>query len=476
MKHYDVAIIGAGSAGLAARREVAKKTDNYVVIDGGKLGTTCARVGCMPSKVLIEVANTFYKRHSFDKMGIKKSDSLTIDQKEVMKHVRSLRDRFVRSVIGGLEEWKSDKLIQKYARFIDENTLSLGDEIIKADNIIIAAGSSPIIPKAWEEYQDYFISTDDFFEMEEVPKKIAVIGLGVIGIELGQALSRLGVEIVGATIGKSIGGTTDPKIQEAITKQMQKEFPISFDGADIIGVENGLLKIKTGDDIHLVEKAFLTMGRKPNIDKLGLENLNIEKDEKGFPLIHFGTYQLLGKDIYLVGDINAQRPLLHEASDEGRIAGYNSVRKNKQCFKRREFMAITFSDPNIAVIGQSFKELTDKKVDFITGKISYEGFGRAIIKLQEVGLLHLYADRINGKILGAEMFAPAGEHLANSLVWLISLGLTVNQALTLPFYHPVLEESLRAALRDAAGKTENGPGELEVLRCQEPTVGGKIYP
>ena len=171
MKHYDVAIIGAGSAGLAARREVAKKTDNYVVIDGGKLGTTCARVGCMPSKVLIEVANTFYKRHSFDKMGIKKSDSLTIDQKEVMKHVRSLRDRFVRSVIGGLEEWKSDKLIQKYARFIDENTLSLGDEIIKADNIIIAAGSSPIIPKAWEEYQDYFISTDDFFEMEEVPKK-----------------------------------------------------------------------------------------------------------------------------------------------------------------------------------------------------------------------------------------------------------------------------------------------------------------
>ena len=119
MKNYDVAIIGAGTSGLSARREVARLTDSYVVIDEGELGTTCARVGCMPSKVLIQVAEDFHRRGHYDAIGITGGDSLAVDTTRVMSHVRSLRDRFVRGVRNDMESWIGDHLIRKRARFAD---------------------------------------------------------------------------------------------------------------------------------------------------------------------------------------------------------------------------------------------------------------------------------------------------------------------------------------------------------------------
>lgn len=225
MRKVDVAIIGAGTAGLAARKQVAKVTENYVVIDDGPLGTTCARVGCMPSKVLIQAANDFDRRHKFEQLGISGSESLTIDTKKVMKHIRSLRDRFVRGVLSSVDDYE-DKLIRKRAAFIDKNTLDLGDEKIYAKKIIIATGSSPIVPGPWREFSSHLIDTNNFFEQEDLPKNVAVIGLGVIGIELGQALNRLGVNVTGIGLGKDIGGLSDPEIQDYVVDKFSKEFPL----------------------------------------------------------------------------------------------------------------------------------------------------------------------------------------------------------------------------------------------------------
>ncbi len=163
MKKIDVAIIGAGTAGLSARKEVAKKTQNYLVIDPGPLGTTCARVGCMPSKVLIQVANDFDRRHKFAEMGISGAENITVDTQAVMRHVRKLRDRFVRAVVKDTDTWTSTHYKQAKARFVAPHVLDLGDEKIEAQKIIIATGSQPIIPKAWEKYSSYFIDTNSFF-------------------------------------------------------------------------------------------------------------------------------------------------------------------------------------------------------------------------------------------------------------------------------------------------------------------------
>lgn len=469
MKHYDVAIIGAGTAGLSARKEVAKKTDNYVVIDSGPLGTTCARVGCMPSKVLIQAANDFHRRHSLQEMGIYGAEKLEINTKEAFQHVRKLRDRFVRAVKSPMDGWE-DKLIRKHATFVDENTLDLEGEQIKADKIIIATGSRPIIPGPWNDLRDHLITTDEIFELEEVPKSLAVIGTGVIGIELGQALHRLGIEVTSIGLGKSIGGLTDPRVQDYVVSKFQEEMKLSIDGAESLTLENGKLKIISGNEEFFVDKAVVAVGRKPNLDKLNLEALNLKYNERKIPLVNSSNYTLKGYEhIFLVGDVNGDRPILHEAADEGNIAGYNSVNE-MTCFQRRTALGITFSDPNIATVGLRYQEIKDKGIDFVTGEVSFEGQGRSIVKLKEKGLLHLYADKRSGLILGAELQAPDGEHLAHLLAWAISLKLNVEEALSLPFYHPVVEEGLRTALRDARKKLENIPKSLEIMRCDDTPI------
>lgn len=469
MKHYSVVIIGAGTAGLTARREVAKKTDDYIVVDDGPLGTTCARVGCMPSKVLIQVANDFYRQNKFSQQGIR--GTLEIDRTQVMEHVRSLRDRFVRGVRSGMEDW-SDKLVRKRATFVDANTLDLEGEKVTADKIIIATGSTPVIPGPWRDFSDFILDTNDFFEMKELPKSVAVFGLGVIGIELGQALHRLGSDVIGITKGKGIGGLTDPVLQEYVAEKFSQEMNINFGGGEILGVsDDGLVEVKAGGKSYFVEKILVSVGRSPNLKNLNFENTGVSVNDRGVPKLEFNTMKLSeAPHLFLPGDVNADRPILHEAADEGKIAGYNAVNE-EQCFKRRTGLGITFSDPNIATVGKRHADLVRENTPFVTGAVSFEGQGRSIVKLKEQGLLHVYVHENTNELLGAEIHAPSGEHIAHLLSWAMAMKLTVFESLRMPFYHPVIEEGLRTALRDAAKKLESfSQHSEELFRCDDPPV------
>ncbi len=468
-KHYDVIIIGAGTSGLTARREIEKVTKNYLIVDDGPMGTTCARVGCMPSKVLIQVANDFNQTQKFSKIGISGQEHLKVDSKEVMKHVRSLRDRFVRGVKSAQPEWE-DKLVRKRAKLISNTEVQIGEEVVKANKIIISTGSSPIIPEDWKKYQSHIITTDSFFELEDLPKSVVVVGLGVIGLEIGQALSRLGVKVIGVTKGPAIGGISDPEIQKYVSQKISDEFKIHYDGLELLEItKDNKLKFKADDQVYEVDKALISIGRSPNIKNIGLENLKIALSPAGIPQVNRNTLKLVeATNIFLPGDANADRPILHEAADEGLIAGFNAV-NDEVCFKRRTFLGIAFMDPNIAAVGQKYDELKAKNIDFVTGVVSFEGQGRSIVKLKEQGLLHVYVDKKTFKILGSELQAPDGEHLAHLLAWAISLNLTVQEALRLPFYHPVVEEGLRTALRDALKKASPEIA-LELFRCSDPPI------
>lgn len=469
MKHYDVVIIGAGTSGLTARREVEKVTKNYIIVDDGPMGTTCARVGCMPSKVLIQVANDYQQTKKFSQVGISGAENLAVDQAKVMEHVRSLRDRFVRGVKEPMVEW-SDHLVQKRAQFIGPNELLIGDEKVKADKIIIATGSSPSIPEVWNKFKECFITTDSLFELKELPKSIAVIGLGVIGMEVGQALNKLGVQVIGINQGRGLAGISDPDLQVYVSEKLKQEFPVFYDGVEMLEItKDNKLLLKTENQVFEVDKALIATGRTPNIHKIGLEKLGLPLDPRGLPEVDRNTLKLIAAPhIFLPGDANADRPILHEAADEGFIAGFNAV-NDEQCFKRRVFLGIAFSDPNIAAIGQKYSELKSKNIDFVTGKVSFEGQGRSIVKLKEQGLLHVYVDTQTHKVLGAELQAPDGEHLAHLLAWAISLSLTVEETLRLPFYHPVVEEGLRTALRDAHRQLVP-EGRFELFRCFDPPI------
>lgn len=466
MKQVDVAIIGAGSGGLSARREIEKMTQNYVIIDGGQLGTTCARVGCMPSKVLIQVAEDYHRRHKLSEEGIHGGEHLTLDTRKVMAHVRKLRDRFVRGVLSGMDTWGAEKLIRGYAKFVDDNTLEVNGEQYNAKKIIIASGTKPAIPDVFNDFKDFIITTDEFFELETLPDRVAIIGLGVIGIELGQALSRLGVETIGIARRENIAGITDPRLNEYVLRKFSEQMNLSFTGIQSVSREGERLRIQTKDKEFVTDKVLVTSGRVHSLDKLEIEKTSAILNSKGLVDFCPRTFIVKGTDhLFIVGDVTGEKQILHEASDEGRIAGYNAVHTPLE-FKTRTPLTITFCDPNIAFAGLTYKELKEKEIEFEVGEVLFEGQGRSIVKLKEIGMLRVYGDKKTGEILGAELFAPDGEHLAHLLSWIIEQKLDVNKVLSMPFYHPVVEEGLRTALRDLRDKLNLEQPALEVYTME----------
>lgn len=464
-RQVDVAIIGAGSAGLYAMGKVRPSGKSVVLINGGELGTTCARVGCMPSKAVIQVAEDFHRRHVYQRFGLEGGKALSLDESEAMEYVQDLRDTFVERVVSNsTDNMPDDMFIEGYAHFVEPNLLEMDNgQRIRAGSVVLAAGSRPIIPDAWEPFRDRIITTDDFFELDDLPASVAVIGLGVIGLELGQSLHRLGCEVVGVDMQTTIAGLTDPEVIKSAVDVIGKEFPLWLgDDAQISEGSNGKLKVTAGDNSVEVERVFASVGRRPNVDRLGLDAIDAPLDEKGVPVYNAETMQIGNLPVFVAGDINGDRPILHEAGDEGRIAGHNAAAGQITAFQRKTPLAITFCDPNIVQTGATFESLDDKAV---IGEVQMAPVGRALIMAKNQGLIRVYGDKESGKVLGAEMICPKAEHLGHLLSWSIQQGLTVGEMLQMPFYHPVIEEALQTALNDLYSKVDTkNVGPITELR------------
>lgn len=447
----DVIIIGAGSAGLSALREVRKRTERFVLINDGPWGTTCARVGCMPSKLLIEAANAFHRRTTLDAFGIRGSDQLTADMTRIMQRVRRLRDDFVSSTLKATEALGA-RAISGRARLLGPDQVLVDGKKLHAKRIIIATGSRPIVPTEWHGFGNRLLTTDTLFEQEKLPASLGVIGMGPLGIEMAQALSRLGIKIVGFGSNELIGGLSDPEVNQVAVALLSQEFPLYLGEKVDLSYESGgqAIRIQAGATSAVVEGVLAALGRRPNVDDLGLETLGISLDEQGFPPVDLATSRIADLPVFLVGDANNYLPLLHEAADEGHIAGLNATREKIVCFKRRTPLSIVFSDPYMVTIGSYFRSLESEKT--LIGEVRFDNQGRARAAQRNKGMMRIYAAAGSGQLLGAEMCAPAGEHMAHLLALAIDQSLTVWDMLRLPFYHPVLEEGLRTALRSLAAQ------------------------
>ena len=449
MRKVKYVILGAGTSGLTALGIIRKKTDDFILINGGPLGTTCARVGCMPSKAIIQSANLHHKRKALEQFGIKGGESLTVDTVQVLQRVRALRDRFTGGVKSGTTETlKPHQFIDGYAKFIGENQIEVNDETIEAERIIIATGSRPVVPGPWQAFKEKILTSDEIFELEELPKRVAVIGLGIIGLELGQALSRLGVEVVGFEMQETIGGLSSPAVIEKAVQTFSKEFPIH------LGAAAQLEKTANGIQVNLSEETFefdcvlASLGRRPNIDGLELEKAGIKLDERGMPSFSVNSMQIEDKPIFIAGDVNVFRPILHEAGHEGKIATLNAIDYPIiTSYKRKTPLGIAFTDPDIGFFGESYRNLDLKETSVINFHLEKNN-GRAIVMAEDHGVISLYGDKQSKRLIGGEIFMPHAEHFTHLLAWAVEQEMTVLDLVKMPFYHPVLEEAIQSALNE----------------------------
>ncbi|MFN7155793.1 MAG: dihydrolipoyl dehydrogenase [Acidovorax sp.] len=443
----DTIIIGAGTAGLAALREVRKRTDRYLIVNDGPWGTTCARVGCMPSKTLIEAANAFHRRHAFEEFGLRGADQLTVDIPAVLKRVRDLRDDFVAGAVKATDDLGSARIAGR-ATLLGPRTVDIDGTPYSTKSIIIATGSRPSVPEEWLAFGDRMLTTDTLFEQPTLGPRIAVIGMGPIGLELSQALARLGLQVAAFTTGDTLAGLSDPILNAELIALLKKEMVLHTGAPAALREVAGGIEVSSGGNRVVVDQVVAAMGRVPNIQYLGLETLGVPLDKRGMPTLDPQTQQIGDLPVFLAGDANTHTPLLHEAADEGHIAGMNALADTPTRFKRRTPMGIVFCDPNVATVGQRLADMDRDQT--VTGTVSYANQGRARTALHNHGRLYVYADKATGQLLGAEMCAPHAEHLAHVLALAVQQKLTVHDVLGMPFYHPTLEEGLRTALRDAA--------------------------
>jgi dihydrolipoamide dehydrogenase len=286
----EVAIIGAGTAGMVAYRAALDHTPNVLLIDPGPYGTTCARVGCMPSKLLIAAADAAHHVREAAGFGIDARID-RIDGVAVMERVRRERDRFVGGVISAVERWPEAHRLPHRARFIDAKTLRLDDgRTLHAERIVIATGSRPRIPEGWREaLGDRLWLNDDVFDWTDLPESVAVVGAGVIGLELGQALHRLGVRVRVFGRGKTPGGLTDPKLAEHAARVLAESMPLALGSRiDEVRREGDGVRVAwhDADGLEHVEHfagLIAAVGRVANVDGLGLENTDLPLDERGVP-------------------------------------------------------------------------------------------------------------------------------------------------------------------------------------------------
>lgn len=461
--HYRIIILGAGTAGMTAWKEARRFTEDFLLVDPGPLGTTCARVGCMPSKALLQVARDFHAQSRWAEQGLFKAPA-SVDIPAVLDHVRRLRDRFAGGAAGAVEKL-GDRFVQGRARFVAPGRLEIdgpsGPKTVTADAVIVATGTQPVVPGPWQALGERVITSDSLFEQRDLPRRIAVVGLGAIGTEIGQALAMLGLAVEGFAPRPVLAGLDDEAVNKAALEAVGQTLPMHFGHRVELFDADGAVGLRFGPQEKTFDAVIASVGRRPNVGDLNLEALGLPLEDSGLPAIDPHRLEAGDTRTWFVGDVNGQRALMHEAADEGRIAAHQALNPGVDCRDRRLPLSIVFSEPEIAQVGARFGELPDGA---LIGEADFSQQGRAVLMGRAAGLLRVYADA-RGVLIGAQMAIPGAEHIAHELAWLIQSGHHVTQALQLPFYHPVLEEGLRSALQGIRRQLDDDRAGLDLPLC-----------
>ncbi|VTU14459.1 Mercuric reductase [Variovorax sp. SRS16] len=455
----DVAVVGGGSAGMAAYRAAVAAGARTVLIEGGDFGTTCARVGCMPSKLLIAAADAAHAGDTASDFGLPAPAARAGDALAgVMDRVRRERDRFVGFVLREVDAYPATDKLAGVARFVGGHVLVVthanGDATrVHAGRIVLATGSVPVVPRELDAVRALCLTTDSLFELPHLPASAAIVGTGVVALELGQALHRLGVRVRLFGRGGRLGVLTDPEVHRQACAVWADALPLDCDARAVFHADGGEVRVDyvTQDGSRASERfacVIAAAGRAPRLPA------GLETTSWGAAVAAGGwrfdrtTMQVGASPVFVAGDASGEDNLLHEAVDEGRIAGRNAASFPRvRGGERRARLSIAFTDPQMAIVGGGWA-LAQRAGDVVVGQASFANQGRSRVMLRNRGLLRVYADRA-GFFLGAEMFGPDAEHLGHLMAWALQARMRIDQMLSMPFYHPVVEEGLRTALRDA---------------------------
>lgn len=455
-KKVDALVIGAGPGGYACAIRLGQLGMKTIVVEKENLGGVCLNVGCIPSKALINAAKTFEKAKSADKMGIV-VESVHVD----FPKMQAWKDGIVKKLTGGVgqlikgngAEHLKGVATFKSAKEVEVQTEN-GKVLVQADHVVIATGSRPIEIPGFA-FGGPVMSSTEALSLDHVPEKLLVIGGGYIGLELGSVYAKLGSDVTVVEAAGSLLPGVDPELVTVVERKLKAKGVKVHTNAKALGYtqSGGKAQVKIDlagkETVFEADKILVTVGRRPNSEGLGLEQIGVKVDRGFVPVDKQLKTNVPG--VYAIGDVAGQPMLAHKASMEAEVVA-EVIAGKKAEVDVKTIPAVIFTDPEIATSGMTPAEAEAKGHDVIVGKFPFVASGRALTTGETEGFVKVIVDKGTHELLGFGIVGPSASDLIAEATLAIEMGAFVDDVSLTVHAHPTLPEALMEAVKHAVGE------------------------
>ncbi len=448
---YDVIVIGSGPGGYVAAIRCAQLGLKTACVEKGPLGGTCLNVGCIPSKALLHSSELFYKlTHHLPQHGVN-IENPSYDFPKMMERKENVVKGFNQGVGALFQKNKIDHL-KGLGKIKSPGIVSVDGKDYEAANIIIATGSEPISLPFLPIDEKRVITSTGALSLQSVPRRLVVIGAGVIGVELGSVYSRLGSEVTFLEFLPKICPTLDDAISKAFQQILEKQGMTFHLSTKVTAAEisSDKITLKTEQGTFEADVVLCCIGRRPFTQDLSLESAGISLTEKGFIPIN-SRFQTSVPNIYAIGDVVDGPMLAHKASEEG-IAVAELIAGENPSIDYMAIPSVVYTDPEVAAVGFTEKEAKEKGFTVKTGTFPFKINSRAQCTGEDQGMVKIIADKDSDTLLGIHIIGAHASEIIAEAVLAIEKKLKTTELANTPHAHPTLSEALKEAALGVLGR------------------------